>query len=214
MVYWVCSIIYLNFKFKYFIIVNLVLGINGGLQYCNKLSANKSIKVYHVTGKLGKSTETHFADSSVTSRATYHHIHEDKINSILASIQASHQKKMFDVSSVSIQSRAAFELAVKGPIRPTVNSVPLIYGIKCIEFRKPTSTFTLEIHCINENESYLGILVHEIGLNLKSVAHCTQIRCIRNSYFNIESSLVRHQWNLQNILNNINECDQILRKHP
>lgn len=38
---------------------------------------------------------------------------------------------------VDIQSQAAYELAVKGLIRPSRKEIPVVYGIKCIEFKLP-----------------------------------------------------------------------------
>lgn len=161
---------------------------------------------------MGRSTETHFRDSPVTARATYSHVYPEKVSSLLSSMQASHQKKMFELCSVDLQSQAAYELAVKGLIRPAVSNIPLLYGIKCIDFKRPE--FTIEVHATNESEAYLGILIHEIGLHLKTVAHCTQLRCIRNSYFTLEDSLVRPFWNLQSILSSLSKCNQIIKNHP
>lgn len=39
-----------------------------------------------------------------------------------------------------MQSQAAYELAVQGPVRPADNNVPMIYSIKCIEFTSPEFT--------------------------------------------------------------------------
>lgn len=147
-------------------------------------------------------------------------------------MQASHQKKMYEMCGVDLQSQAAYDLAVQGPIRPMVTNIPLIYGIRCIEFRRPyfkigkyliniePTNWTLklylllEIHAVNETEAYMGILIHEIALQLKSVAHCTQIKCIRNSHFTLEHSLVQRQWNIQSILNNMAQCNEIIRRNP
>lgn len=85
-------------------------------------------------------TETHFAESRVTARATINHIGSEKIGRLLASIQASHQRKMFELSGIDIQSQAAYELACKGTIRPADNRQPMIYGIRLAEFRKPFFT--------------------------------------------------------------------------
>lgn len=74
--------------------------------------------------------------------------------------------------------------------------------------------FFLEICTTNESEAYLGILIHEIGIHLKTVAHCTQIRCIRQSHFTLEDTLVRRHWNLENIMNNMTNCQRIIKKHP
>jgi mitochondrial mRNA pseudouridine synthase TRUB2 len=117
-----------------------VIGINRGKKTAFKLRDNRPIRVYHVTGRFGSSTETHFNDSAVTVRATFDHVHHVKIASLLASMQASHQKKMFELSGVSVQSQTAYELAVQGPLRPTVTNVPLLYSLKCIDFRRPYFT--------------------------------------------------------------------------
>ena len=47
---------------------------------------------------------------------------------------------MFELCGVDVQSQAAFELAVQGPLRPAVNKVPLIYSFRCIDFKKPHFT--------------------------------------------------------------------------
>lgn len=70
------------------------------------------------------------------------------------------------------------------------------------------------MHAMNETEAYLGVLIHEIALNLKTVGHCTQIRCIRQSHFTLEDSLVRRHWNLQSILGSISITNQLLLKYP
>lgn len=148
----------------------------------------------------------------MTARYSFDHVYEEKINRILSSMQSSHQKKIFDLAGVSIDSQAAFELASQGPIRPTETKMPLIYSIKLAELRKPF--FTLEIHCINETEEYLGQLVHEIALDMKSVAHCTGIRCIRYGHFTLENSVLRHQWNLQSLISSMSLCNQIIEANP
>lgn len=134
------------------------------------------------------------------------------MNSYLSSLQTSHQKKMYELSGVDPQSQDAYELAKMGPLRPIVRNVPLIYSMRCIEFNRPY--FTIEIHACNESEAYLGILVHEIAVNLKSVANCIQIRCIRESYFTLEDALVKRHWNVEAIMGNLKRCKDIIAKHP
>ncbi|XP_001850528.2 mitochondrial mRNA pseudouridine synthase Trub2 [Culex quinquefasciatus] len=190
----------------------LVLGINKGLSTVFRIQQNRPLRVYRITGFLGKATESHFGDSRVIAKATVDHIGSDKISRLLASMQASHQKKMFELCGVDMQSQAAYDLAVKGTIRPADNSQPMIYGIRLAEFRRPF--FTIEIHAINETEPYLGQLVHEIGLGLKSVAHCVAIRCIRHGHFELDKSLLRHDWNLQCVLAGMASSRQLLQEHP
>ncbi|XP_052868626.1 pseudouridylate synthase TRUB2, mitochondrial [Anopheles cruzii] len=189
-----------------------ILGINKGTNLAFQLQQNRALRVYLVTGFLGKATETHFDESRVTARATVKHIGSEKIGRLLASIQASHQRKMFELSGIDIQSQAAYELACKGTIRPADNRQPMIYGIRLTEYRKPF--FTMEIHAINETEAYIGELVHEIGINLKSCAHCVSIRCIRHGHFLLENSLLRKDWNLQTILSGMAHTNKLVRQYP
>lgn len=193
-------------------IFNSVLGINRGTKSAAALAEGHPVRVYRVTGFLGKSTENHFSDSRVTARYSFDHIYEEKLNRLLSSMQSSNQKKMFDLSGVAIDSQAAYELAAQGPIRPAETTVPLIYSIKLVELRKPF--FTLEIHCVNESEEYMGMLVHEIALDMKSVAHCTGIRCIRYGHFSLGDSVLRHQWNLQSLINSMSQCNEIVKANP
>lgn len=72
----------------------------------------------------------------------------------------------------------------------------------------------LEIHACNESENYLGILIHEIGIDLKSFAYCSQIRCIRQSYFTLDDALVKRHWNVEAMLGNLKRCKEIICKHP
>ncbi|XP_009999042.1 PREDICTED: probable tRNA pseudouridine synthase 2, partial [Chaetura pelagica] len=64
----------------------------------------------------------------------------------------------------------------------------------------------LEIHCLHETQQYLRKIVHEIGLELKSSAVCTQVRRIRDGVFTLEDALLRTQWDLQSIQNAIQNC--------
>jgi len=69
-----------------------------------------------------------------------------------------------------------------------------------------------EVNVINEYESYLLSLVHEIGLKLRCSASCTAIRCIRYSSFTIHQALLMKHWNLQFVLENIRECNSSYKK--
>lgn len=188
-----------------------VLGINDGTGLVTKLHHGASIQTYHVSGKFGKATETNFKDSILTVRAAYHHVFPGKLTSLIASMQASHQRQMFEMSGVDIQSQNAYELACKGPIRPMNRENPMIYGIQCIEFKRPE--FTLEIHAMNASEQYLCNIIAEIGLQMRSVAHCIKLRCTRYGFFTFEDSLVRGKWRPQNMLENMLLCRKIITEN-
>lgn len=60
---------------------------------------------------------------------------------------------------------------------------------------------------------YLKTLIHEIAMKLHSTAHCTAIQCIRQNYFNLDHALLRKHWTLQNIIENMEECNTIIKDH-
>lgn len=161
---------------------------------------------------MGTSTENHMPDSHVTARSNYRHVSADRISGLAASMQASHQRKMFELCGVDLQTQEAYELASKGLIRPADDSQPVIYGIKLIRFEGPH--FTLELHGINETEEYLAALVHDMALELRTVGHCAQLRCVRHAHFDVKDSLVRHGWHLPGIARNLRQQRDILRAHP
>ncbi|KAF7241114.1 Mitochondrial mRNA pseudouridine synthase Trub2 [Varanus komodoensis] len=100
-------------------------------------------------------------------------------------------------ANIDLKTQEAYELAVKGLIRPMEKSPPLITAVRCLQFAPPE--FQLEIHCLHETQQYLRKIVHEIGLELKSSAVCTQVRRIRDGVFVLDDALLRTEWDLDNI---------------
>lgn len=127
-------------------------------------------------------------------------------------MQATYQRQMFALSGIDIQSQTAYELACKGLIRPKDVSMPMIYGIRSIGHIG--KTFTLEVQAMNVTEEYLSRMIHTMGVQLKTAAHCMKIRCTRIGYFTYEQSLLRSHWNLQNVIQNMHECQKIWNAHP
>lgn len=52
---------------------------------------------------------------------------------------------------------------------------------------------------MHETQQQLRKLVHEIGLELKTSAVCTQVRRTRDGFFGLDDALLRTQWDLHNI---------------
>lgn len=181
-----------------------VVGINKGCSTAKKLHDNMYLRRFELHGRFGCATDTYHEEGKLIEKTTYAHVTRAHIDRILATWQAAHQKQMFISAGVDPQSQEAFELAVKGPIRPAGKSVPIIYSLKCVNFVAPD--FVLEIECINEEELYLLKLVHELGLDLKSTAMCTRIRQVRFGHFTLDMALLRKHWTLEHILNGINHC--------
>lgn len=190
-----------------------VFGIDRvGVRQAYHIRNAMNIRVFQVTGKMGVCTVNNFYGSRVVAEKPYHHVYRSKLSSLAASIQASHQQKMFEMAGADLESKEAYQLALEGMIRPIRSDIPVIYGIKVIEFRRPF--FTLEIVSVNETEDYLAQLVHEMAFSLKTFAHVVKLRCVRHGAFGIDSSLTREHWNLQSIMDNMAFCNKTLRENP
>lgn len=186
----------------------LVLGLNGGTKDVYKLHNLHPMRVFHIKGTFGYMTDNLYKNGKILDKSSFKHIKEGAMESLLSAIQASHQRNMYELCGVDIQSQAAYDLAAKGLIRPESNEVPLIYGAKCIDFNLPD--FIIEIHCINEYESYLKALIHNIGTRLKSYATCTGLQCVRHSYFSLDQALLKKHWTLQFVIENIYSNKKII----
>nr|CAG4642687.1 EOG090X0AGI [Evadne anonyx] len=190
----------------------MVLGINRANAGLSKLKDSRPISVYQIKAQFGQATEDHWHDGKIWEKTTSAHLKKSVVDAVLSSIQATNQRNMFEYCGVNPTSQAAYELASRGLLRPGGKSPPLLYGIKCIHFEPPD--FTLEIHCINANQKYLSTLVHELGLELKTTAVCLQMRCTRYGYFKVEDSLLRNQWALDDLMENMVACRDILMHVP
>jgi tRNA U55 pseudouridine synthase TruB len=57
---------------------------------------------------------------------------------------------------------------------------------------------------------YLRTLIHDIGIQLHSVATCTGLQCIRYDCFTLEHALLRKHWTLQFLMDNMAESHRLL----
>ncbi|XP_050578608.1 pseudouridylate synthase TRUB2, mitochondrial [Bombus affinis] len=186
----------------------VLCGINKGNRLIHKIKTSKSLRFYRVKGLLGEATDNYFHTGKVVEKSTYDHVKRGHLDKLCSSMQSSHQKKMFELCGVDIQSQAAYELAIKGPIKPADPNIPMVYTIRCVDFSPPE--FSLEIVCTNEYDLYLKTIIHELGLKLRSNATCTQILCLQDGLFNIQHALLTKHWTLQHIVNNMQICQKII----
>ncbi|NWY17855.1 TRUB2 synthase, partial [Aphelocoma coerulescens] len=181
-----------------------VLGIGHGNKLLTELYNCHLTKVYTVGGLFGKATDDFSDTGNLVEKTTFDHITREKLERILAVIQGTNQKALLMYSNIDMKTQEAYELAVKGLIRPMGKSPPIITAVRCLWFALPE--FQLEIHCLHETQQYLRKMVHEIGLELKSSAVCTQVRRIRDGVFTVDDALPRTRWNLQSIQEAIWNC--------
>ncbi|NXR71438.1 TRUB2 synthase, partial [Pycnonotus jocosus] len=181
-----------------------VLGIGHGNKLLTDLYNCHLTKVYTVGGLFGKATDDFSDTGNLVEKTTFDHITREKLERILAVIQGTNQKALLMYSNIDMKTQEAYELAVKGLIRPMGKSPPIITAVRCLQFELPE--FQLEIHCLHETQQYLRKMVHEIGLELKSSAVCTQVRRTRDGVFTVDDALPRTQWNLRSIQEAIRNC--------
>ncbi|KAM4877399.1 pseudouridylate synthase TRUB2, mitochondrial [Thomomys bottae] len=174
-----------------------VLGVGHGCKLLTDMYDAHLTKDYTVRGLLGKATDDFCEDGRLVEKTTYDHVTREKLDRILSVIQGSHQKSLVMYANLDLQSQEAYEMAVRGMIRPMSKSPMLITGIRCLKFAPPE--FLLDVQCMHETQQQLRKLVHEIGLELKTTAVCTQVRRTRDGFFSLDDALPRTQWNLQSI---------------
>ncbi|CAD5117697.1 DgyrCDS6448 [Dimorphilus gyrociliatus] len=176
-----------------------------------KIQNRFNVRVHHVIGMLGTATNDFTVNGSIVERSKFKHVDHNRIDRVLAGMQAGHQRYMFQACNVDPQSQEAYELAIKGLIRPTdPQAGPVVYGMKCTAFSPPY--FTLEIHSVNETCIYLHKLVHELGLELRTNATTVKLRRSNYGRFTTNHALLRKHWTPENIVENINICKKCLEK--
>lgn len=72
-----------------------VLGINDGTRLTFKVHTARPTRAYKVHGQFGKATDTYFWNGRTMERATYNHVNREKIDRVVAHMQAAHQKTMY-----------------------------------------------------------------------------------------------------------------------
>ncbi|KAJ6223769.1 hypothetical protein RDWZM_002314 [Blomia tropicalis] len=165
-------------------------------------------RIYEIKGEFGLATDNFRIDGKVRVKATFKHIVRESFERILAKIEAAQRSSMYKIAGVDLQSEEAYQFAKKGLIIPPGQTLPIIYAIRSVNFDLPN--FTIQIQCYNENEHFLAELCNEIGLALKSVARCTGIRLIKYGPFGIDDALLEKHWTLENMIENIAHCNQIV----
>jgi len=163
------------------------------------------LRQYLLKIELGKATDNSFSHGKVLEKSTYDHLkgRRSLIEKRLAQIRSSHQKTAFKQAGVHMQSKQAYNLAVKGLVRPIKEheGYALIYGLECTHFKPPD--VTLKVTCINESPVYLAEFAAELGLTLRTNAVLNGLQLIRYGPFSLENSLLLKHVNLENVIHNI-----------
>ncbi|XP_026790790.2 mitochondrial mRNA pseudouridine synthase TRUB2 [Pangasianodon hypophthalmus] len=188
----------------------LVLGVGNGNTALESLYRSHVTREYTLEGEFGRATDDFTDTGRVIERSTFDHITNDKLERVLAMIQGANQKALIAYSQVDLSTQEAYELAVKGLLRPQDKSPPILTGLRCLSFKPPQ--FTLEVQCVNETQQFLRKLVHEVGLELRTNAVCTKVRRTRDGPFKMEDALTHHHWTADDIIPAIANFRRTTRK--
>ncbi|BES93030.1 TruB family pseudouridylate synthase (N terminal domain) [Nesidiocoris tenuis] len=188
----------------------MILGVNKGTKKAFVIREQSPLRTYRLKCALGYETDNLFATGKVIGEVRYKHVKQHAMEKHLSIVQASHQRIAYESNGVDPASQEAYELAVRGLVRPRDSKIPIIYGAKLISFNPPD--FTIELSCINEYEDYLFAQVHTLGHRLNSTATCTAIQCVHHSFFKLEDALLMKHWTLEEVVANIANNNRLLRK--
>lgn len=72
------------------------MGINEGTKLSYLVNEARLTRAYKLHGELGKATDTYFWNGKTVERTTFGHVTREKIDSVVAHIQAAHQKAMYE----------------------------------------------------------------------------------------------------------------------
>ena len=162
---------------------------------------------YLLNIELGKATDNSFSHGKVLEKSTYEHIkgRPQILDKTLANIRSSHQKSAFWQAEVDLQSQKAYDLAVKGLVRPVKEhpGYTIIYGLDCVKFNPPY--LTLKVTCINESPIYLAEFSAELGLRMRTNAVLNELKLVKYGPFKTEHSILLKHVNLENVIHNIHQ---------
>uniref|UniRef100_A0A914N445 Pseudouridine synthase II N-terminal domain-containing protein n=1 Tax=Meloidogyne incognita TaxID=6306 RepID=A0A914N445_MELIC len=188
-----------------------VFGLNDG---CDRLEAIRSLawfNEYFIEAELGRGTHLNSIRGTVNSRMEYDHVSQHQLSTLLSLLRLQYKKASFEFANLNMQSQQAFELARRGAPRPRVLGSPLIFGLDLCYFKLPY--FKLNIQINGETDQFLCDFIHEIGLNLSTVASTRKLRRTRQGFFGIEHALLDKHFHLESVLKNILMCEKILAKN-
>ena len=164
-------------------------------------------KQYILSLILGRATNNSLSHGKVLEKSSFAHLKNRPqiLEKTLAQVRSAHQRDAFKQAGVNMQSQEAYELAVKGLVKPTSEQegYTIVYGLECVDFDLPH--VKLKVTCINESPIYLAELCAELGLKLRTNAVLDRLHLLRYGPFSSENSLLLKHVNLQNILYNIND---------
>lgn len=180
-----------------------VIGIGRtGRQLAQILSESNFVKTYEVKCKFGRATDNYFVSGRTREKTTFGRVMHERFRRLLARTVTQHRPMVYKAIGVDIHTQDGYELAASGLVRPiSEKTVPLLFNAKCTYFDPPD--FTIEVQTANEEEEFIGSLVHGLGLRSRTTAAISTLNCIRYGYFTMEKALLPKYWTVEHVINNI-----------
>ncbi len=182
----------------------LLFTVNDG-DHCDVIKDFRLLRQYRIEAEFGKATDTSFHWGKVIEKSTYDHVkgRPQVLEHFLATIRSCHQRDAFKQAGVRLTSQEAYEMAVKGLVRPHENfeSGSLIYGLDLVKFKPPN--WAVNVTCVNETAEFLAELIAEIGLKMKTNAVVNSLQLIRYGPIHTEHSLLLKHVSLQSVFDNM-----------
>ena len=180
-----------------------VLGIGDyGRDLAQVLAESNFVKTYEVKCKFGRATSNYFVSGRTREKTTFQRQSYARFRDLISRTVVAHRPIVYKAIGIDMQTQDGYELAASGIVRPiSEKTVPLLFNIKCTFFDPPD--FTIVIQTANEEEEFIGTLVHGLGLRSKSTAAIVTLNCIRYGYFTLDNALLPKYWTAERVINNI-----------
>lgn len=121
-----------------------VFGIDRvGVRQAFHIRSSMNLRVFQLSVKLGEKTVNNYSNTKVIEEAPYKHVTEAKICNAVASVEAMNLQKIDELPGMAVREQTARELGQRGWIRPPSSEIPIVYEVKCVEFKRPFSPSNL-----------------------------------------------------------------------
>jgi len=178
-----------------------------GVHLAKQLKTGNFLRTYEARCKFGRATDNYFEEGRTKEKTTFKRAELASFLRLIGKTVSSHRPIIFRSLGIDMHSQEAFQLFCSGPTRPfSQQTLPLLFGLKCLHFKPPE--FTLQLVAVNEEEEFIGTLVHGLGLKMKSTACISSLRCVRYGYFKVENALLDKEWTVEGVINNIGICSE------
>ena len=190
----------------------VIFGINDDENRVDRIRCSQLLRTYKLKLMFGKGTKDGFADGEVV-QVTKTQLNRARLAKALAAIESQHQKSSFQTRQIDLKSQEAYELALKGPVRPEeITEDTAVYSISLLP-SKEKDVVEIDICCVNESLDFFLLLTQELGMRLRTTAVIDEIRCIRWGFFDLSDALTVPEVNLKSVIENTLITNRLYQKN-